>query len=192
VKRVVALVSGDELRAPAPGIFHLRIAADHLIAPDDVIGELDIPGSTIELVAPRVHGVVELVGSGLGAEPAAHRAVGYGDVLFRVVAAAAIGTTTAELDPAPAATDHGLVFRAPTSGRYYGRPAPDKPAFVEAGTELAPGTTICLLEVMKTFNRVTYSGAPARVRDVLVADGADVSAGEPLLALEAAPPAVST
>ncbi len=77
------------------------------------------------------------------------------------------------------------MFRAPTSGRFYGRPSPDKPSFVDRGAELQTGTTICLLEVMKTFNRVTYSGAPARVRDVLVAEGADVNAGDALLALEA-------
>ena len=78
----------------------------------------------------------------------------------------------------------GLVFRAPTSGRYYSRSSPDKPAFVTAGAELAPGATVCLLEVMKTFNRVTYSGARVRVTELLVADGADVNAGDPLLALE--------
>ena len=53
-----------------------------------------------------------------------------------------------------------------------------------AGAELHTGATVCLLEVMKTFNRVTYSGAPARVRALLVADGADVNAGDPILALE--------
>ena len=37
---------------------------------------------------------------------------------------------------------------------------------------------------MKTFNRVTYSGARVRVTELLVADGADVNAGDPLLALE--------
>jgi len=55
------------------------------------------------------------------------------------------------------------------------------------GAELTPGTTICLLEVMKTFHRVTYGGPglpdTARVRRVLVADGDDVNAGDPLLAL---------
>ena len=43
---------------------------------------------------------------------------------------------------------------------------------------------MCLLEVMKTFNRVTYSGTPARVRELLVAEGADVNAGDPILGLE--------
>src|SRR6185503_629009 len=80
--------------------------------------------------------------------------------------------------PATAApTAGGLVFRAPTSGRFYGRSSPDKPAFVEPGTQLAHGATICLLEVMKTFHRVTYGGAglpdTARVSRVLVRDGDD-------------------
>jgi acetyl-CoA carboxylase biotin carboxyl carrier protein len=53
---------------------------------------------------------------------------------------------------------------------------------------LAAGVTVCLLEVMKTFHRVTYGGADvpprARVRELLVADGADVNQGDALLALE--------
>jgi acetyl-CoA carboxylase biotin carboxyl carrier protein len=178
MNRVVALLSGDELRAPAPGFFHRTVAADHLVAPDDIIGELEVLGRVTHLVAPRIRGLVKLA-----AETSARRAVAYGDVLFRVVAGA-IGSATTEADAAPQAVD-GLVFRAPTSGRFYGRPSPDKPAFVIAGAELVPGTTICLLEVMKTFNRVTYSGTRVRVREVLVAEGADVNAGEPLLALEA-------
>jgi acetyl-CoA carboxylase biotin carboxyl carrier protein len=91
-------------------------------------------------------------------------------------------------EAATAASVGGLVFRAPTSGRFYGRSAPDKPAFVTDGASLATGATICLLEVMKTFHRVTYGGAglpdTARVVRVLVADGDDVNAGDPLLALE--------
>ena len=76
------------------------------------------------------------------------------------------------------------MFRAPTSGRFYGRPTPDKPPFVSVGIELVTGATICLLEVMKTFHRVTYAGDRARVREILVADGADVDAGAALLALD--------
>ena len=80
------------------------------------------------------------------------------------------------------------MFRAPTSGRFYSRSAPGKPAFVSVGDELGPNATVCLLEVMKTFHRVTYGGPGlperAKVREIFVADGADVTAGDPLLALE--------
>jgi acetyl-CoA carboxylase biotin carboxyl carrier protein len=174
---------GDEVRAPAPGWFHLLVAADHLVTQGDVIGELEILGRTIRILAPAVRGLVKLPpGPSL-----ARRAVSYGDLLFRVATDVSIGAIDATNATVAHATQ-GLVFRAPTSGRFYGRPTPDKPAFVVAGAELSTGATVCLLEVMKTFHRVTYAGADvpprARVREILVADGADVNQGDALLALE--------
>ena len=181
---IEALAVDDELRAPAPGFFRRLVAADHLIAPGDVIGELEVLGRITRITAPRVRGLVQLPpGPAL-----ARRPVAYGDVLARVTADVALGALESAASSSAAAAAHGLVFRAPTSGRFYGRPSPDKPAFVTAGAELAAGATVCLLEVMKTFHRVTYGGADvpprARVKDVLVADGADVNQGDPLLALE--------
>ena len=176
---IAALLHGDELRAPQPGWFRRTVAADHLVAPGDPIGELEVLGRTIVVTAPKIRGLVQLAGE----TGEARRAVGYGDVLFRVVAGGAIAPADAASEAGHTATT-GLVFRAPTSGRYYSRSSPDKPAFVTAGAELAPGATVCLLEVMKTFNRVTYTGARVRVTELLVADGADVTAGDPLLALE--------
>jgi acetyl-CoA carboxylase biotin carboxyl carrier protein len=178
MKDLVALLDGKQLRAPAPGWFHRAVAADHLIASGDVLGELDQLGRITRVIAPRVHGIAKL------APGEVRRAVSYGDVLMAVEAIAAAGELAAEAE-APVATAGGLVFRAPSSGRFYVRASPDKPAFVTAGQELATGATVCLLEVMKTFHRVHYDGAPARVREVLVADGADVNAGDPLLALVA-------
>ena len=133
---MIALLDGDVVRAPAPGWFRRTVAADHLVAPGDVIGELEVLGRLIEIIAPQVRGLVKLPAGGkLSRQP-----VSYGDELFRV----------------------------------------------EAGRELAPGATVCLLEVMMTFHRVTYDGARAKVRVLLVADGADVNQGDPLLALDPA------
>jgi acetyl-CoA carboxylase biotin carboxyl carrier protein len=181
---LVAIADGTALRAPAPGWFLPAVASDHLIAPGDVLGELDVLGHVARVVAPRVHGLAKLPAS-----VTARRAVGYGDVLVTLAPlAAGAGELAAAPEAAAARAAEGLVFRAPSSGRFYIRPAPDKPAFVTAGQELVAGTTVCLLEVMKTFNRVTYGGADvpprARVREVLVADGADVNAGDPLIALD--------
>ncbi len=185
---IEALAHDDEVRAPAPGFFRSSVAADHLVAPGDLIGELEILGRIVRVTAPRVRGLVKLPpGPAL-----ARRPVSYGDILFRVATDVSIGgasdpAASAAADAARAA--QGLVFRAPTSGRFYGRPTPDKPAFVQAGSELSAGATVCLLEVMKTFHRVTYGGddvpARARVREVLVADGSDVNQGDALLALDA-------
>ena len=174
---MIALLDGDVVRAPAPGWFRRTVAADHLVAPGDVIGELEVLGRRIDVIAPQVRGLVRVpAGVKLARQP-----VSYGDELFRVEAGEIAGVQP-QTDDAHAVG--GLVFRAPTSGRFYSRPTPDKPVFVEAGTELSPGSTVCLLEVMKTFHRVSYDGAPAKVRQVLVADGADVNQGEPLLALD--------
>jgi acetyl-CoA carboxylase biotin carboxyl carrier protein len=180
---VEALASGDEVRAPAPGFFRSLVAADHLVTRGDVIGELEILGRLVRVIAPAVRGLVKLPpGPAL-----ARRPVSYGDVLFTIATDVAIGGIAAGETAAERAA-HSLVFRAPTSGRFYGRPSPDKPAFVQAGSELATGATVCLLEVMKTFHRVAYGGVDvpprARVREVLVADGADVNQGDALLALE--------
>ncbi|MDB4954467.1 MAG: biotin/lipoyl attachment protein [Myxococcales bacterium] len=180
VSSLTALVSGSEVRAPAPGWFHRLVEHDHLVMPGDLIGELDVLGRVSPVRAPKIQGLVKL------ADRAVRRAVSYGDLLFTVDADVALRGAPSELADSSRATT-GLVFRAPTSGRFYGRSTPDKPPFVQVGSELSTGTTVCLLEVMKTFHRVTYGGADvpatARVLEVLVADGADVNAGDPLLAL---------
>ncbi|HSK05803.1 MAG TPA: biotin/lipoyl-containing protein [Kofleriaceae bacterium] len=183
-----ARAAGDrvELTSPAPGLFRIAVHPGDLVRPGGVLGRLEVLGQLAEVVVPEgVHGAVAAVcGEGL-----ARPAVDFGAVLVTVdpralaaesAAAAGRAATTA----AAAEGVAGRVFRAPTSGRFYGSPSPGKPPFVAQGDELLPGTTICLLEVMKTFHRVTYGGEPARVGAVLVTDGADVNAGDPLLALE--------
>jgi acetyl-CoA carboxylase biotin carboxyl carrier protein len=175
-----------QLRAPGPGMFVPWVTQGDLVTPGSDLGELVVLGRASILVVPRGE-----TAAGIALRlPSAVRPVGHGDVLVeldpslqRVAGASTAAGATAVTDAA-----QGLVFHAPTSGRFYVRPAPDKPAFVTEGTRLTAGTTVCLLEVMKTFHRVTYGGPglpdTARVRRVLVADGADVNAGDPLLALE--------
>jgi acetyl-CoA carboxylase biotin carboxyl carrier protein len=174
---------GWRLGSPAPGLFRptpFRGAR----SPRDLVGHLEVLGGTIELVLPaNVSGWLE---HGDAHDAARPHHVGYQDLLGFLFPVQQHDTATPEA-AAQATGDArhtGPVFRSPTSGRYYGRPGPDKPPFMRPGDELTIGTTICLLEVMKTFHRVTYDGERARVRELLVADGADVSSGDPLLALE--------
>jgi acetyl-CoA carboxylase biotin carboxyl carrier protein len=180
-----------ELRAPMPGLFAPAVAQGELVTAGGVIGELIVLGRSTALLAPHAAaGVPTATGLVVQAGGTGVRAVGYGDVLVALDPSLQLGgAALSPSEPALAASPvAGLVFRAPTSGRFYGRSSPDKPAFVEPGSQLTAGATVCLLEVMKTFHRVTYGGpglpAAARVTRVLVADGADVNAGDPLLALE--------
>jgi acetyl-CoA carboxylase biotin carboxyl carrier protein len=178
---------GIELRAPGPGMFLPWVGQGDLVTPGSDLGELVVLGRASILVVPRTAGA----GIALRLPPAAHP-VAYGDLLVEIDPSlqGAAGASASASAPGAATGDAalGLVFHAPTSGRFYGRSGPDKPPFVAEGTQLTAGSTVCLLEVMKTFHRVTYGGPglpdTARVRRVLVADGADVNAGDPLLALE--------
>lgn len=190
---LVAMLDGTALRAPAPGWFHRTVLADHLVVPGDTLGELEILGRRIPIIAPQIRGIVELEHTD-HADVRSATAVQYGDVLFRLAdASIRLGDTRAATsnpaNPESGQGTWGLVFRAPTSGRFYGRASPDKPAFVSTGSELATGATVCLLEVMKTFHRVTFGGPGmpprARVRAVLASEGTDVNAGDALLALDA-------
>ena len=182
------------LRSPAPGWFRPLAPLAAWCTPGTPIGTLDVLGRThLLVVPPGIAGLTETPETPADAHAPAlsPRAVAYRDPIVRLSSRAqpgALSPGAAAPASATAPTADGLVFRAPTSGRFYGRSAPDKPPFVAPGTQLAHGATICLLEVMKTFHRVTYGGpglpGTARVRSVLVADGDDVNAGDPLLALE--------
>jgi len=169
------------LTSPAPGWFFPLITRGDLVVRGHAIGELEVLGRRTRVNAGDVGGVVQ--GDNIP------RAVGFGDPLVVLDTAAQLATGVAGVAGAQASPSTvGLVFRAPTSGRFYGRSSPEKPPFVSVGDELAQGATICLLEVMKTFHRVTYGGAGlperAKVLAILVADGADVTAGDALLSLE--------
>lgn len=192
-KQVVATARVTEaetiaLTSPAPGLFRTHLRVGDIVRGGSVLGELEVLGHLSQVLAPdaATGAIIAL------ADPQLTRpAVEFGGTLVTIDPRAIAGAATTDASGAAShGTAGGLVFRAPTSGRFYGRPSPDKPAFVSAGGELAPGATICLLEVMKTFHRVTYGGAGlperAKVREVLVADGDDVNAGDPLLALDPA------
>ena len=43
---------------------------------------------------------------------------------------------------------------SPISSVFYRKPAPEQPAFVEEGTQVKKGQTLCLLETMKVFTKI--------------------------------------
>lgn len=176
-----------ELRAPCVGKWREGPAEGALVRPGLAMGYVEILGVAHELVAPEgASGVVVEE-----REPQnVRRAVSYDDVLIVLDPKVAGQVAESDLAAAEAAGASGLTFTASMSGRFYRRASPDKPAFVEDGAVIEVGHTICLLEVMKTFNRITYGGpklpARAKVLRVVPEDGADVDEGDVLLELEPA------
>lgn len=178
------------LRAPSPGLWRERPPLGSLVRSGDAIGSLEILGVAHRLRAPEgTRGIV--VDEGPHAE-LARRPVEYGAQLLTLDPEALGGALAVEATVAAASlsVDGSLAFRAATSGRFYARPGPDKPAFVEVGQVIERGQTIGLLEVMKTFTRVNYDDpklpARAKVRAIVAADQADLDHGDVILQLEPA------
>lgn len=177
-----------EVRAPAVGWWRSPPPTGVVVQPGTAIGELEVLGVRHRLVAPpSARGMIVQLPEGprRGRMP-----TGHGEVLM-VLDPEAAGVAMEEgAAHEAAAGEGGLLFRAPSSGRFYARPAPGKAAFVEVGAEIQVGHTVCLLEVMKTFNRVQYGGAGlperARVLRVVPADESDLGSGDPILEVEPA------
>ncbi len=82
--------------------------------------------------------------------------------------------------PAPAAEDEGMVFvTCPFVGTYYRSPSPDAPSFVEVGSKIREGQTLCIVEAMKIMNEIEADCAGTIV-DVLAENGKPVEFGQKL------------
>jgi biotin carboxyl carrier protein len=186
----VAVRQGDRtiLRAPQVGIWRDSPRDGVPVRAGDPIGTLRQLARRSVLVVPEgVEGVV-------GISPRASRAVAveYGERLLEILplsAAAAAGegpTPQARFPQAMAET--ALHVTAPTDGVFYRAPASGAAPYVAPGQTITAGQPIGLIEVMKTFNPIAYGGeglpAQAVVVAIVVADGAEVRAGQPLLSVK--------
>lgn len=176
-----------QLRSPEVGLFTCPVPAGSLLAPGAAAGVLHSLGRRFDLVVPA-----GASGCVVGPPPRQVLApVGYGTTLYELAALAGALPAKDTSAPAPRAVSGALVFRAPYSGRFWQRPAPTDPPFLNPGDELGAGKTVGLIEVMKTFTHLVYrpdGELPARARVVrfLVADGGEVEDGGALLELEPA------
>jgi acetyl-CoA carboxylase biotin carboxyl carrier protein len=97
--------------------------------------------------------------------------------------AAAPSAPTGSAPPPPPAPSRGQQVTAPMVGTFYSGPAPGAKPFVEIGTEVKPGDTLCVIEAMKMMNQIESEFA-GRVVSVLVENGSPVEFGQPLFVIE--------
>jgi acetyl-CoA carboxylase biotin carboxyl carrier protein len=87
--------------------------------------------------------------------------------------------TTGHAAPA-ASEDEGVVFvTCPFVGTFYRSPSPDAPSFVEVGSKIREGQTLCIVEAMKIMNEIEADCAGTIV-DVLAENGKPVEFGQKL------------
>lgn len=178
------------LRSPSPGYWRDAPELGTLLRPGAPLGVIEILGVHHRLEAPEgAVGVVVEAGPGAdGDTDLARPPVDYGAQLLVLDPKALSGELAAQAAAATAIDEQGLVYRAPSSGRFYRRPSPDKPNFVELDQVVERGQTLGLLEVMKTFTRINYDDAKlpakAKVIKILAEDQADIERSAPLFLLE--------
>ena len=92
---------------------------------------------------------------------------------------AAVPAAAAMEEPRPS----GQEVHAPMVGTFYSSPAPGAKPFVEIGTEVAVGDTLCIIEAMKMMNHIE-SEVSGTVANVQVEDGEPVEFGQVLFIIE--------
>jgi acetyl-CoA carboxylase biotin carboxyl carrier protein len=83
--------------------------------------------------------------------------------------------------PAPAEPT-GHVVKSPMVGTFYRSSAPGAPAFVEVGSTVKEGDTLCIIEAMKLLNEID-ADASGTITKILVENGQPVEFGQPLFVI---------
>lgn len=78
----------------------------------------------------------------------------------------------------PAAVE-GHVVKSPMVGTFYRSSSPEAKPFVDVGSTVAVGDTICIIEAMKLLNEIEAE-VTGVIKAVLIENGQPVEYGEPL------------
>lgn len=81
---------------------------------------------------------------------------------------------------APRDTASLVAIKAPMSGTFYRAPTPGAPPFVDVGTHVAAGDTVCIIEVMKLFNSIA-AGVAGTVVEIHAANEQAVVTGQSVI-----------
>jgi acetyl-CoA carboxylase biotin carboxyl carrier protein len=102
------------------------------------------------------------------------------------VVAAPVPEATAGAAPAAApvqAEAAGHAVKSPMVGTFYRAASPGAKPFVEVGSQVKEGQTICIIEAMKILNEIEADKS-GTVTQVLCENGQAVEYGQPLLMIE--------
>lgn len=129
--------------------------------------EIESGGSKIRLVRDQAHDRTgaPVVGAAAAATPAD-------------------GVSAALPGPAPVPReDHSKPIISPMVGTFYRAPSPDAPPFVEVGSIVEKGDTLCIIEAMKMMNEIEAEFR-GRVTRAVATTGQTVEYGEELFFIE--------
>ena len=76
-----------------------------------------------------------------------------------------------------------VIIKSPMIGTLYRKPAPDKAPFVEVGTMISKGDSVCVIEAMKLFNEIEAE-ISGKIVKILVDDMSPVEFDQPLFLVD--------
>jgi acetyl-CoA carboxylase biotin carboxyl carrier protein len=91
----------------------------------------------------------------------------------------------AQVAPDTEATEDSkyIMVKSPIIGTFYRKPSPDKPMFVEVGSNINTGDVLCVIEAMKLFNEIE-SEVSGKIVKILVDDASPVEFDQPLFLVD--------
>lgn len=95
---------------------------------------------------------------------------------------AAAAPTVADTAPAEEVIE-GHVLSSPMVGSFYRAPSPGASTFVEVGSTVKVGDTLCIIEAMKLLNQIEADKA-GTIKAILVENGQPVEYNQPLFIIE--------
>jgi acetyl-CoA carboxylase biotin carboxyl carrier protein len=140
----------------------------------DLVSESNVS----ELEITEAEGKVRIVkGSGAAVQAGAtHQAA---MAAQQASAAAVTAAPAAPIAEAPS----GHVVKSPMVGTFYRSASPGANAFVEVGTQVKEGETICIIEAMKILNEIEADKS-GTITQILCENGQAVEYGQPLFVIE--------
>jgi acetyl-CoA carboxylase biotin carboxyl carrier protein len=100
----------------------------------------------------------------------------------QTIAATQAAHQPAAEEPSGVTAPAGHQVKSPMVGTFYRSPSPDAAAFIEVGSEVKQGDTLCIVEAMKMMNQIE-ADASGKVLAILVDDGDAVEFDQPLVVI---------
>lgn len=77
---------------------------------------------------------------------------------------------TDEKKEEPKKSQNIVEIRSPMVGTFYAAPSPDSDPYVKIGSDIRPGTTVCIIEAMKLMNEIE-SEVSGKIVEICVNNG---------------------
>ncbi len=134
-----------------------------------------------ELEITEAEGKVRIVKS--GPAPVAMVTQMAAPVAAPVAATAPAAAPVAAPAPAPEVAPAGHQVKSPMVGTFYRSSSPGAKSFVEVGSQVKEGDTICIIEAMKILNEIEADKS-GTITQILAENGQAVEYGAPLFIIE--------